>query len=304
MTPRAEPGFCLKVSGRYYLRVTCEPQAFPRAACFEPNPVCQHSYHFPPKQGNNSCWSGLMYDRQNRFHASSNFYPQHAFTLAFQQFFSAGWHRQIIPVRIVVTLASWLRLKLGRCFRSSLDHVLPVLQPLSKAVMGLYVGRYYELLAWVLFDICYKFRVKFLFIPCADSSAALKFVKKLRFKCKWSDRCGNWETLCRGEVLVLFGTIVAPKSSNSLSCRTSGTYGFQRTCTHPHVPPIHYRTSSSMASSRRPEPKIIAACNIMDIIGDAEKNPEKHEILWTCNCLNSVYEYPYNFMIFYVHISK
>eukprot|EP00434_Breviolum_minutum_P023170 symbB.v1.2.020440.t3/scaffold1722.1/size104679/1 len=44
--------------------------------------------------------------------------------------------RQIIPVRIVVTMA----------------------------VMGLYVGRYYE------------------------------------FKCKWSDRCGNWETLKRGKL--------------------------------------------------------------------------------------------------------
>lgn len=67
MTPRAEPGFCLKVLGRYYLRVPCEPQAFPRAACFEPNPVRQHSYqlyHFLPKQGNNAYWSGLMYEEK------------------------------------------------------------------------------------------------------------------------------------------------------------------------------------------------------------------------------------------------
>ena len=39
--------------------------------------------------------------------------------------------------------------------------------------------------------------------------------------------------------------------------------------------------------------------NIMTSLEMRKKNPENHEILWTCNCLKSAYAYPCTFMFIY-----
>ena len=180
-----------------------------------------------------------------------------------------------------------------------------------KAVMGLYVGRYYELLAWVFIlsfaiILLQCFGSNFCFIPWWWLLRRLEICPK-----SWGSNAsgrtvvGTGETLKGGKLVLWVFRFSLQRKTNSwsisLSCRTSGTYGFQRTCTHLHGPPIHYRTSSSMASSRRPEPKTTQWATLWHH-WRCEKNPENHEILWTCNCLNSAYAYPCTFMFIYPSI--
>jgi len=126
--------------------------------------------------------------KQNKFHASSIFYPPHVFILAFQQFFSAGWaqadhssthcghHGLLVAVSAVDAF--------DRVDRNCVARFAAFCLRLSWACMWEGTMSFLpEFLFYHLLSFCYHFATMFwvkLFLSLGgDSSAALKFVQKV-----------------------------------------------------------------------------------------------------------------------------
>ncbi len=122
-----------------------------------------------------------MYEKQNKLHASSNLYQQHAFICvptvllcrmaqADHSSMHCGHHGLLVAVSAV------------DAFERVLTMCCPFCSLLSKAVMGLYVGRYYELLAWDFFAFATSFGSN-LFLVWMEGSWRYQFSNSFQFSC-------------------------------------------------------------------------------------------------------------------------
>ena len=122
--------------------------------------------------------------KQNKFHASSIFYPPHVFILAFQQFFSAGWaqadhssthcghHGLLVAVSAVNAF--------DRVDRNCVARFAAFCLRLSWACMWEGTMSFLpEFLFYHLLSFCYNVLGQISVLSLGDSSAALKFVQKV-----------------------------------------------------------------------------------------------------------------------------